>query len=100
MIEARLYVDFNEMIEEDLVPLSKTDFKIDSSGKSIELKEGLKVKIYSDDLSSCHEKDNLIAEGTVELNKHGGWTEETKWNCRIDSFGIYNESQRVKNKES
>ncbi|WP_430936494.1 hypothetical protein [Saccharicrinis sp. 156] len=93
MKEARLYVDFNEMIEEDLVLLSQTDIKTDSEGKTIKLKEGLHIKIYSDDLNSCNEVDNLIANGIVELNTHGGWTSEVKWCCRIDSKGIYNESQ-------
>ena len=94
MKEARIYVDFNEMIEEDLVLLSKTDFKEDSQGNRVELKEGMKVKLYSDDLSGCSQVDNLIADGVVELNTHPGWSTEAKWNCRINRAGIYNESQR------
>jgi len=94
MEEARLYVDFNEMAEDDLVPLSETDFIEDSKGNTIELKEGLDVKIYSDDLSSCYEKDNLIAEGIVELNTPESRRIEIKWNCRINKSGIYNESQK------
>jgi len=84
---------FNEMIEEDLVLLSTTDIKEDSQGNPIVLKEGLKVKVYSDDLSGCDEVDNLIADGVVELNTHAGWASEAKWNCRINTAGIYNESQ-------
>lgn len=95
MKEARLYVDFNEMIEDDLVLLSETDFKDDSKGNSIELKEGLNVKIYSDDFSGCGIRDNLIADGVVEINTHGGWTTPVKWNCRINKAGIYNESQNT-----
>ena len=96
MKEARLYIDFNEMIEEDLFPLSKTDFKTDSEGTLIDLYEGLHVKIYDTDFSSCSKIDNLIAEGTVELNTNIAWTNEAKWNCRIDKSGIYNESQKSK----
>ena len=96
MKQARIYVDFNEIIEEDLVVLSETDTKEDSKGNKIELKEGLKVKLYSDDLCSCNESDNLIAEGVVELNAFGNWDREPKWNCRINKYGIYNESQKVK----
>ena len=44
MKEPRIYVDFNEMIEDDLVLLSKTDIKLDSAGKRIELLAGAKVK--------------------------------------------------------
>ncbi|MCG8580068.1 MAG: hypothetical protein MI866_09135 [Bacteroidales bacterium] len=93
MKEARLHVDFNEMIEEDLVLLSKTDFKQDSNGNMVELKEGIHVKLYDHDLSSCNEVDNLITGGVVELNTHAGSAGEAKWCCRIDSKGIYNESQ-------
>jgi len=96
MEEARLYVDFNEMLVDDLVPLSETDFIEDSKGNTIELKAGLDVKIYSDDLSGCYEKDNLIAEGIVELNTYEGCNIDIKWICRINKSGIYNESQRSK----
>ncbi|MDD3320227.1 MAG: hypothetical protein PHS59_02150 [Paludibacter sp.] len=97
MKTARLNVDFGEMIEDNLVLLSETDTMVDSKGKTIHLKEGLKVKIYADDLSSCGKIDNLIAEGVVELNTQGGWTSHFKWNCRIDKKGIYNESQKTNN---
>lgn len=93
MKEARLYVDFNEMLEDDLVSLSKKDYKENSEGKLIELKEGLHVKIYSDDLSACNQKDNLVAEGVVEFNAHIASPKDAKWNCRINRAGIYNESQ-------
>ncbi|MFA9392036.1 MAG: hypothetical protein ACERKD_19660 [Prolixibacteraceae bacterium] len=96
MKEARIHVDFNEMLEDDLVRLSDTDFIPNSRGKVVTLKEGMKVKIYADDLSSCGDKDNLIADGVVELNTHEIWCGESKWNCRIDSSGIYNESQKAK----
>jgi hypothetical protein len=93
MKEARLYVDFNEMLEANLVMLSKSDIMKNSKGKQIELKEGLRVKIYSDDMSSCSEIDNLVAEGIVERNISGIWANDVKWNCRISEAGICNESQ-------
>ena len=95
MKKARIYVDFNEMLEEDLVPLSSMDIMEDSKGNSIVLKEGLRVNIYSDDFSGCNQKDNLIADGIVELNNYAGNSNNVKWNCRINKAGIYNESQEV-----
>ena len=89
----RIYVDFNEMIEDNLVLLSQTDFKKNSNGDTVELKEGMRIKIYSDDENDLNEKDNLIADGFVELNVYGGWTKAAKWNCRIDKNGIRNESE-------
>lgn len=100
MKEARIYVDFNEMVEDNLVLLSKTDFKSDSEGNQIEMEEGLKVKVYSDDINDKNEVDNLIADGVVELNTYRekyGWTAAAKWNCRIDENGIQNESERKTN---
>ena len=80
------------MIEDNLVLLSKSDFKENSDGIIIELKEGMSIKIYSDDENDLNEVDNLIADGIVELNTYGGWTKTAKWNCRIDKNGIKHES--------
>ena len=43
MDRPRLYVDFNEMVEPDLVLLSQGDEKGDSSGTLVQLREGLRV---------------------------------------------------------
>ncbi len=59
------------------------------------LSEGLEVYIYMDDTNALGTKDNLLAEGVVELNdpnKNGEWTSAAKWCCRICHRGIYNES--------
>ncbi len=44
MKEPRIYVDFNEMIEKNLVLLYKTDIKKDSYGNIVEFKEEMKIK--------------------------------------------------------
>lgn len=93
MKQPRIYVDFNETLEENLVLLSKTDSKLDSAGNAVELYEGLLVKIYMDDVDETGNVDNLIAEGIVEKNTiTDGWGSAAKWNCRIDKKGIYNAS--------
>lgn len=93
MNEPRIYVDFNEMLEEDLVLLSKTDSKLDSTGNMVYLFENKFVKIYMDDLNEVNEIDNLIAEGIVKRNTiTEGWGAIAKWNCRINHKGIYHES--------
>ncbi len=99
MNKPRLYVDFNEMIDSDLGLLSKTDYKLDSAGNEILLFEGLIVHIYSDDVDDHDKIDNLVASGIVELNKHGGWASVCKWNCRIDSHGIRNQSDLLEKED-
>jgi hypothetical protein len=87
-----LYVDFNELIEENLVLLSKEDIKKDFEGKEVLLFKGLQIKIYMDDLDEFGNVDNLIASGVVELNNTGLFP-ICKWNCRIDKKGIRHESE-------
>lgn len=93
MTKPQLYVDFNEMVEPDLVLLTKTNIKIDNNGKEIKLFSGLKILVYMDDLNDNGEIENLIAEGVVEENKSLGWSSHVKWCCRINNKGIYYESE-------
>ncbi len=91
MDRARLRVDFNELVEEDLVLLSKTDNIIDSEGCSITLKEGMEVFVYEYNLYDDGIKEYLLADGVAELNdpkKNGMWSKGAKWCCRIDKEGI------------
>lgn len=92
MDRPRLYVDFNEMLEPDLVLLAKTDTKIDSSGAVIELHEGKLVYVYTDDTDEHDRPDNLIADGVAVLNTAKGWGSAARWCCRIDQRGIRHES--------
>lgn len=92
MDRARIRVDFNEMVEPDLVLLSKSDVRTDSAGNEIMLTVGTQVYIYCPDVNDFGQKDNLIADGYVERNTFGGWTSAAKWCCRIDERGIRWES--------
>jgi hypothetical protein len=87
-----LYVDFNEMLEPDLVLLSKEDNKIDVDQKLVLLKEGMKLTVIMDDIDENGNIDNLIATGVVEKNSTKGWGEHVKWCCRIDNNGIRHQS--------
>ena len=88
MDRPRVRVDFNEMVEPDLVLLAQSDEVVDSAGSLLRLAEGLAIHIYTEDPGDNSEPDALIADGTVERNVFGGWTSAAKWNCRIDARGI------------
>ena len=70
----RIRVDFNEMVEENLVLLSSEDTKVNSEGDLVTLFEGLKVYIYDEDSDELGKPDNLIASGLVERNKTNDWS--------------------------
>lgn len=63
MSKARIYVDFNELVTDNIVLLSKNDTKADSQGNIITFYEGMPVSIYSEDISDNGQVDNLVAEG-------------------------------------
>jgi len=91
-----IYVDFNEMVEPDLVLLSQKDFKKDKDGNDIHLVEGMLISVYMDDEDINGKQDDLIANGVIELNTAKDWSSHIKWCCRIDERDICNESD-VKN---
>jgi hypothetical protein len=91
MKEPRLYVDFNELIDHNLVLLSQSDYKTDSMGNSIHLYEGKIVSIYMDDTDEEGNPDNLLAEGIVIPNPLPNHI--AKWCCQINEKGIYHESE-------
>ena len=91
MDKPRLYVDFNELVEEDLVLLSQEDIKHDCDGNEVHLYAGKVVDIYSEDTDENGYEDNLIASGVVEKNLLELFP-RCKWNCRINADGIYHES--------
>ena len=87
----RIRVDFNEMVENDLVLLSKIDAKENTAGEIIQLIEGASVAIYEHNYYDDGLEEYLLADGVVEFNKNYNsedWTSVCKWNCRINNNGI------------
>jgi hypothetical protein len=82
----RIQVDFNAMVEQDLVLLSREDEKRDSAGDVIQLSEGLRVYLYMPDADDDGVPRDLLATGVVELNRAQDWSASTRWCCRIDEW--------------
>jgi hypothetical protein len=97
---ARVYVDFNEMLDADVVLLSREDNKPDAEGNMVRFWEGGEVGVYMEDYDAENNRDDLIADGTSELNPYfgsdrQGWGATTKWILKIDSRGIRNLSSSI-----
>jgi len=88
-----LYVDFNEMLDRDLVLLSQGDTKRDVYDRIVEMQEGMAVAIYMNDPDINGNPGHLVAGGVIERNQDNGWSKHVKWCCRIDSKGISHQSE-------
>jgi len=91
MDRPRIPVDFNELVEKDLVLLCKSDKAQDSEGNEVQLSEGVEVFVYEFNHYDNNEKEWLLADGIAELNDpniNGQWSKAAKWCCRIDKKGI------------
>ncbi|UTA47569.1 hypothetical protein L1F30_15615 [Simiduia sp. 21SJ11W-1] len=87
MDKPRIKVDFNELLDKDLVFLSKTDTREDSDGNVVILSEGLHVSLYEHNEYSDGEIEYLYAEGVVVPNV----IQENPiaiWCCKINEKGI------------
>ena len=71
-------VDFNEMIDANTVLLSAGDWRIDAGGVIVQLREGMLVRVYMDDLRENGKIDNLVANGVVTKKHIGGVDSERK----------------------
>jgi len=86
-------VDFNELVEPDLVLLSKADQREDETGQLVALAKGMLINVWEADLNERGQRDDLIASGVVVRNKTRGWASDVRWACRIDDQGIRHMSE-------
>jgi hypothetical protein len=61
----RVWVDFGKTDDERRLRLTARDTREDLERLGIQLREGLRLEVYSDDLNDAGERDDLIAEGIV-----------------------------------
>jgi len=86
-------VDFNELVEPDLVLFSKDDHRNDRDGRLVSLREGLAVRVVESDVDGEGHPDELIADGVVErYASDDTWAAHVKWVCRLDANGIRHRS--------
>lgn len=89
----RFQVDFNELVEHDLVLLSQTDIRLDVRGKPVQLLSGMAIEVIEDDPDISGASGLLIANGVAEPNVGGpNWAQAAAWCCRIDARGIRREA--------
>lgn len=83
-------VDFNEMVDASTVLLSVGGTKVDASGVSVQLREGMAISVCMDENGDV---DKLVASGVVVRNTAADWSAHVKWCCRIDEHGVRTQSE-------
>ena len=87
----RLRADFNGLFGEILC-LSHEDFCLDAAGRSVELRAGMAVTAFDEDVDEAGNRDDLIASGVVEPAPEWLACRGSKWVLRIDAGGVQHES--------
>lgn len=90
MIPPRVYADFQNADQKGRLRLNCNGTRSDLASHQIELKSGLVLDIYADDLDKDGQPDNLQVTGVVEFS-----AEEQIWVARIDWSAIRHESERL-----
>ena len=86
-MKPKIEVDFNELIGNNQILLSQTDFRKDVYGNDISLTEGLEIDIFDVDYDDNNERDDIVASGVVTQCKNPLY-KHVKWCCEIDSNWI------------
>jgi hypothetical protein len=89
----RLRADFNGLFDAVLC-LSHGDTCLDETGKPVLLRAGMVVIAFDEEYDDNGQRDDIMAQGTVEpspawLQPHG-----SKWVLRLDENGVRHESDR------
>jgi hypothetical protein len=94
----RVRADFNGLFGEILC-LSHADTCEDEDGNIVQLRAGLVITAFDEDLDEHGNRDDLLASGTVEPSPEWLQCRGSRWILRIDRDGVGNESDFRKAKE-
>jgi hypothetical protein len=89
MTTPRVYVDFHNADSQGRLRLNSVGTIEDLSRQQIELREGLNLAFYSDDLGENGSLDKLLVDGVVSFSE-----EEECWVATIDWSAIRHASDR------
>lgn len=90
MTEPRIYVDFMKTDDEGRLLLTCIGTQHDLETHGIQLRDGLVLHVYSDDLDEHGNRDDLVAEGTARFD-----AANHRWVLEIDRHAIRNASDKT-----
>ena len=76
----RVYADFQNLDDENRLRLTCAGTCRDLQRQGIELQEGMKLTLYTDDAKDNGQSDELLAEGVAQYNEaEKCWVARTDW---------------------
>jgi hypothetical protein len=90
-----VWADFNGLFG-DILCLTHSDCCPDESGNMVQIRPGLKVLAFDEDINEAGERDDLVAMGVVEPAPEGLARHGSKWVLRIDEHGVRHKSELPK----
>jgi hypothetical protein len=85
--------DFNGFLGNNLLCLAHCDTVVDLSGQIIELRSGLKITVFDDDIDDAGRPDRLVATGVVERSPDSAQCRGSRWALRLAPPGVRHESE-------
>ena len=85
----RIHVDLRDTDQQGRLRLNAAGTLSDLAAQGVELREGLRLLLYSVDAQADGTNDDLVVEGIVELDRASG-----TWAARIDWDALRHESAR------
>jgi len=68
MANPRFYVDFQNLDDENRLRLTCAGTRRDLEQQGIELRQGMKLLLYTDDANDDGQPDELLVDGVVQYN--------------------------------
>src|SRR6266536_5304450 len=87
----KVYADFNGLLG-DILCISHGSTCTDVNGVEVELRTGMVLTAFDEDLNERGERDDLLASGTVEPAPDWLQCNGSRWVLRIDARGVRHES--------
>ena len=89
MSMAKLYADFQNLDDFNRLRLTCAGTLEDLANQGVELKEGMSLTFYTDDVDDQGQPDELLIEGTIHYNE-----DEQCWVASIDWSAIRHASEK------
>lgn len=88
MTPPKIQTDFNGFLAADLLCLAHCETPLDHAGKPVELRAGMYVIAFDEDVSEDGTPEFLVASGSVEPSPPDVHHRGSIWSLRVDSRGV------------